>query len=458
MAFNCTITVNAGKTPNVQGNFVWLANTANFPTAAVDGGASSILNGGGNLRCYTDDTKATRLPLDVVSFVTGGSPSIQVWGLSPSLNVASTVYIEADETETSQPAFSAAFGRNATWVNDKKVYHLLESTGGTAIDSCGNSNATYTGSLPTLGVNFGQEFDGNDDFVEVDATAIDFSSFTFSAKIKTDTLSGNHQIYTQDRGSSPAVRTWQWRLAGNKIQIICWDLNGSIFINTAGSISLSAGVEYMVSFSFDGDNYKTFIDGVIDLNIANTSIIRNLQSLGPVLGANNTSSEEWDGEIGQLVDRNGAFKSDDFITSEYSNQSDPSTFWSTSSWTDSGGVTVTAAVTEALSAFGDASMVSVIEAQSLSVSVTETLNVFADLSTIAVAASIGIITTEVMNSFLDGSSVIIAKDITLQATEVFQSFADNSSIRLPVDWVNKPEVIISYTVQPPASTIWTNKG
>jgi hypothetical protein len=342
MAFNCTITVNAGRMPNAQGDFVWLATAANFPLAAIDGGVSSILNGGGNLRCYTDDTKATRLPIEVVSFVTGGSPSIQVWGLSPSLNVASTVYIEADEVETSQPAFGAAFGRNATWINDKKAYHLLESAGSVAVDSTGNTDGTYNGNLPTLGANFGQDFDGNVDFVQVGNEAIDFSAFTFSAKIKTDTLSGNHQIYAQDKSYYPQVRTLQWRLSGDKIEIICWDSGDNIFIHTSGSISLSAGVEYIVTFSFDGANYKTYINGVIDLNIANTTLIRNLQSLGPVIGANSTSSEEWNGEIGHLVDRNGAFKSDDFILSEHNNQSDPAAFWSTSAWTDSSGGGLTA--------------------------------------------------------------------------------------------------------------------
>jgi hypothetical protein len=67
--YGCTITVAAGKAPSAQSNFPWVAVTANFPTAAIDGGAQSILNGGGNLRCYVDDTKAVRLAVDVVTFV-----------------------------------------------------------------------------------------------------------------------------------------------------------------------------------------------------------------------------------------------------------------------------------------------------------------------------------------------------------------------------------------------------
>ena len=63
-----------------------------------------------------------------------------------------------------------------------------------------------------------------------------------------------------------------------------------------------------------------------------------------------------------------------------------------------------------------------------------------------------------LNSFLDGSNVTIAKDITVNVTEVFASFNDNSFIKLPVNWNDKPVSVTNYTVQPPASTIWIDKG
>ena len=62
--YGCTVTVQAGQMPSAQSNFVWLLTEDNFPAAAIDGGTTSILNGGGNLRCYTDDTKSTQLPID----------------------------------------------------------------------------------------------------------------------------------------------------------------------------------------------------------------------------------------------------------------------------------------------------------------------------------------------------------------------------------------------------------
>ena len=67
--YGCTITVDTGKMTATQSGFVWLFTEDNLPTAAIDGGATSIDNGGGNLRCYTDSTKATQLPIEVVEFV-----------------------------------------------------------------------------------------------------------------------------------------------------------------------------------------------------------------------------------------------------------------------------------------------------------------------------------------------------------------------------------------------------
>ena len=69
MAFGFTAT--AGTITGTHSGFVGLFVTANFPTGSLSG-ANAILNGGGNLRAYTDSTKSTALPLEIVTLVTGG--------------------------------------------------------------------------------------------------------------------------------------------------------------------------------------------------------------------------------------------------------------------------------------------------------------------------------------------------------------------------------------------------
>ena len=103
-----------------------------FPAAMIDGGAQSIANGGGNFRAYTAADKITQLPLDVVRFVTGGTPDIRVWLTYPSFDTGSNIYIETDDAVTTQPAVGAAFGQHAVWSPD---FHAASHDGLTDIVS-----------------------------------------------------------------------------------------------------------------------------------------------------------------------------------------------------------------------------------------------------------------------------------------------------------------------------------
>ena len=147
MAYGATLTL-----PTITGShtdFPIVLKESDFPTAAKDGGTNSLLNGGGDLRAYTSDAKTTQLPLDVVTFVTGGAPDIVVWVKVPTAATGNTVYIEADSVATTQPAVTNTYGRNAVWSDYEAVLHLNESGNGTAgefVDSTGNG---YDGQLTT---------------------------------------------------------------------------------------------------------------------------------------------------------------------------------------------------------------------------------------------------------------------------------------------------------------------
>jgi hypothetical protein len=144
MAYGFTYTL-----PTITGShtdFRVVLKTADFPSGAVDGGANSIDNGGGNLRAYTSDAKTTQLPLDVVTFVTGGTPEVEVWVKVPTAATSNTIYFEADDTETAQPAVTATYGRNAVWSDT--IFHChCNDTSGSLLDSSGNEDLAVAGSL-----------------------------------------------------------------------------------------------------------------------------------------------------------------------------------------------------------------------------------------------------------------------------------------------------------------------
>lgn len=121
-------------------------------------------------------------------------------------------------------------------------------------------------------------------------------------------------------------------------------------------------------------------------------------------------------------------------------------------------VSIEASVTEVLNSFSDSSVIAIVEAGNVALNVTETLSAFTDSSVLNISANVNVNITEVLNSFLDGSNVTIAKDISIQVTEVLASFTDNSFVRMPTAWVDKTPESTTYTIKPPVTTNWTDKG
>jgi hypothetical protein len=110
-----------------------------LPSGAYNG-ANAFANGGGDFVAYTDSTKATQLPVEVVSFVTGASPSIEVW-VKRTAATGNTIYVEADAVQTAQPAVTATYGRNAVWSDYEYVYHFSDTVASAVLtDSTGNGN------------------------------------------------------------------------------------------------------------------------------------------------------------------------------------------------------------------------------------------------------------------------------------------------------------------------------
>jgi len=142
MAFGFTRTL-----PTITGSyndFPVLLNESSFPVASIDGGGSSINNGGGNLRAYTDSTKSTAIPLDIVTFVTGGTPDVEVWVEIPTAATGNTIYFEADEVETTQPSVTDPIGRNAVWSSFVAAFVGTDGT-----DHAGNFDLTESGTGST---------------------------------------------------------------------------------------------------------------------------------------------------------------------------------------------------------------------------------------------------------------------------------------------------------------------
>ncbi|WP_372857647.1 LamG-like jellyroll fold domain-containing protein [Pseudoalteromonas sp.] len=320
--YGATLTVASGKITGTV-NLAWYLNADCFPVAAIDGGATSILNGGGNLRAYTDNTKATRLPIQIVTFVTGGTPNIEVWGLS-DLAVGSTVYIEADTVETSQPAVTNAFGRNAVYPNDVTRLHL-ESSGDSAtgandfgdlVASPSYSAGEIGGSLDTSAGNIGT----------LSFPALASNDVRISFLVKPNNLTANQYICGGGNGN------FNGAIVGYQIGYFNVYTGSYPTGNPVDTqITATIGEWQRVTFTSDGTTIKGFKNGAEIFSVAGSL---KTTATDYYLG---TYRDTGPGRLDGLIDE--FIYSNEYVTAgkeqaEYNNQSDPAGFFEVGAWED----------------------------------------------------------------------------------------------------------------------------
>lgn len=304
-------------------------------------------NGGGDLRVALDDGGVTQYPLHVCSWNTS-TKSGRLEFRIPSVDTGGYVHVYAYGAGPTQPAVDAAFGRNE--VNqDLAIAALLDDTSGSvAVDSSGNRDGIYNGSLPTPGADFGQDLDGSADYVDFGNTSLGIASaFTFSLVIKPDVTNIYQMLFCAD--DSTASRNWQWRIdIGGAVRIIPFDSSGAVICNAVGPNTVSANAVHILHFVWDGTAYKSYIDGIEDYSFFTTKQIKDLSGVGfgALIGRRKgTSGDYLNGQAGNLNVLAGSFRSPDYIAAESAINLSPTTFWGTPvEVTASGGTTQTVAV------------------------------------------------------------------------------------------------------------------
>ncbi len=307
-----------------------------FPSAAIDGGSSSILNGGGNLRAYTSSAKTTRLPVDVESFVAGGTPAAEVWVKIPAAATGNTIYIEADDTETTQPAVTNTYGRNAVWSDYAAVIH-----GGSVVDSSGNlADGTLGGGLSSTAVGpFGwgnfYDFDGDDDVITFEAVAtpknvqVTIQTDESPSYQAEDNIVGN--LDSSNNGFS-IMADYQDYDSG-RLNTYVSTLHALTGRHAAAAGSANAGT-YLLHESLGSGLY---INGSIAASYTPTT---RSTSTTPLLIGGGPGFTEYapNGRVGEVRLRDSVSAlSSDWISTEYANQSASGAWGTVGTWADSGG-------------------------------------------------------------------------------------------------------------------------
>ena len=316
-------------------------SSRNYDFTAV---ALPILNGGGDLRCYTDNTKTTQLPIELVSFVTGSTPKIVVWGLSPLLGVGDTVYFEKDLTEISQPAFADTYGRNAVWVDYEIVSHNL------TFDSTGNYPDAFTqNGDPTLvtgpygNTDGAMSFDGND-WVNVPVGSRNPMEGVVAGDYITAQMTMNGGTDTNNRalhisGSDGLGLNVQLQMGENASSASNYFVYASTTDSRSrttpnpdvGEFTVLTGVPIVQTAVGSNPATTIYADGIADSDESPTTLGAGVRNNSIRFGARNDNTGAVTGIVAGIKFRKDKLLQDR-ITAESNNQNDRLAFWESSAW------------------------------------------------------------------------------------------------------------------------------
>lgn len=200
----CKLTIDYTKTNGVTvTDLPVLLTVNNLPSEMFDAdGSFPALNGGGDIRFSSDALGTTRLPCEIVSFVTDNDPAnglAEIWVKIPSVSgtVDTDFYIWYNKAGESQPAASDTYGSQNVWdSNYVAVYHCSDATTSTTLDSTSYANnitkkaantpseiaAKWSGSL-------GQDFDTDEYMYAADDPDLDgMTQLTIQTLCKANSL------------------------------------------------------------------------------------------------------------------------------------------------------------------------------------------------------------------------------------------------------------------------------
>lgn len=331
-----SLTVDSGSVASSLSDYPAYVDLSQMPA----GFWSVVSNGGGDIRCYSDQSKTTELAREVVSCDTAtdtGELHVKI----PSLTTTTVIYIDVDGVR-SDYAVTDTYGRNAVWSDYAGVWHLNEASG-TRVDSTGNNDLTDNNTVTSEAGQIGDAalFNGSSEFLSIaDAaqTGLDFSEeLTFSAWINPDVInSGERIIFSKyrndtnqrqyifevfDSGLRSVVTT-----AGNNAAGTTKDVRASSVLtaNVKQYVTLTAvcDTEVLTHYVNGSAVTNTFSSGSLGTSFYNGS--EDFRIGAQVISGNFNGL--YDGGIDEARAKEGALSAD-WITTEYNNQSDVAGFW-----------------------------------------------------------------------------------------------------------------------------------
>ncbi|RPJ14842.1 MAG: DUF2341 domain-containing protein, partial [Deltaproteobacteria bacterium] len=325
------ITLQGSKMNGSLSGFPVLVNIAsdNDLRTAVNGG--HVQNSNGYDITFRDSDGTTQLAHQVEKYIAITGQLI-AWVKVPSLAAGTNkdIYIYyGDNTIT-----SSTENKTAVWDSSYKgVWHLnnslLDSTANNNNGSSGNVDAgdTKQGIIGD-GVDFTPQ-DGTHEIIQVnDSSTLTLpNDFTLQAWAKFDSVSSNQNLFYKQHNGDPWF-TYYFFAAPNKLTMI-WKTStgGSYQIGDwDGTCTLAAGNWYHIAFTRSGTNAGIYVNGNLCESQSNWSGTTRDGDDKLNLGANWTGGTAPDAVLDEIRVSESA-RSQNWLKTEYNNQSSPSTFY-----------------------------------------------------------------------------------------------------------------------------------
>jgi len=325
MASTTTLTVVAAKIAATLTNYPAYVDLSDMTTEFW----ADVVNGGGDIRCYSDVGLTTELAREIVSCDTAtdtGEMHVKV----TSLTTTAVVYVTTDGS-SSEPASTATYGRNNVWSDYVGVYHLESLT----LDSTGN----------------GYTLTNNNTVANIASQIGDGADFTATNTNKTLTNATNFGMGT---GTDITMQTWFspydvtdalegitfFNNSTRDIKVGFFQDNGTIsfrvermFVNSdyhSYTHGMSDGDWAMLHMTWDNTNKISYFNGG---SVDNSTYSGNGSgttgsnfTIGSEQNAGGTVRLWGSNKVDETRVRLGILSAD-WITTEYNNQSAVGAFW-----------------------------------------------------------------------------------------------------------------------------------
>lgn len=302
------LTINAGQVPSTQTDFPLLINDT-YPDLIGEVEAELRFAGIDNIQLEYEIQKFDNITGELIA-----------WVKKPTISDGDGVFIYFDN-----PGALDEQNAPAVWSNGyAAVYHLNNSF----LDSTGNNNDLTNTATTDITGKIGQArfFDNVDIMTTISNSSLEITqALTLSAWIKPNTSSGDDGFIVAKDGFGSG-RAYSLR-SGVTVSRFGIETTSLTFLDGLLPYD-NTKFNYIVG-TYDKSFMRTYLDGNPDSNVAKTGdilIFTNDVSLGADSGG--SGNFHYNGTIDEVRISNIA-RSDNYIETEFNNQNDTSTFYST---------------------------------------------------------------------------------------------------------------------------------